>query len=230
MVNNHWPSASCLTDSNCCFSNHTIRLLKETACRQDYNCSTSTYITFAEEEEELGKMTGLLFIPFLLAMGLAAIFGNLAVMIRSFKVIFMQGLTGQPVTEKRIYHVLILNLSFADLAMGFYAVGSVSASIMYLVQHTHGDETTKTEGTTLCLVLGLINFVASQISVTAIATISGLRLHSVIFPYKAVRLKVILWIVLLTWLFWLTVASLPATDNDALNYHFFQICISGPLN
>ena len=220
VVNNHWPSAPCLTDSNCCFSNHTSRLLKETACRQNYNCSTSTYITFTEEEEELGKMTGLLFIPFFLAMGLAAIFGNLAVIIRSFKVIFKQGLTGQLVTEKQIYHVLILNLSFADLAMGFYVVGSVSGSVIYLVRHTYGDETTKTEGTTLCLVLGLINFAASQISVTAIATISGLRLHSVMFPYKAVRLKVILWIVLLNWLFWLTAASLPATDNDALNTVF----------
>ena len=37
VVNNHWPSASCLTDSNCCFSNYTIRLLKETACPQNYS-------------------------------------------------------------------------------------------------------------------------------------------------------------------------------------------------
>ena len=220
VVNNHWPSASCLTDSNCCFSNHTIRLLKETACPQNYNCSTSTYITFTKEEEDFGKMTGILFIPLFLAMGLAAIFGNLAVVIHSVKVIFKKGISGRPETERQLYHVLILNLSFADLAMGFYVVGSVSGSIKYLLRHAHGDETTKTTGTTLCLVLGLINFVASQISVTAIATISGLRLHSVIFPYKAVRLKVILWIVLLTWLFWLTAASLPATDNDVLNTVF----------
>ena len=220
VVNNHWPSESCLADSNCCFSNHTVRLLKETACRQNYNCSTSTYITNTEEEEAFGKMTSKFFIPFFLAMGLTAIFGNLAVIIHSFKVIFRTGSAGQCVTERRIYHVLILNLSFADLAMGFYLVGGVSASIMYLLRHTHGDETAKTEGTTLCLVLGLINFAASQISVTAIATISGLRLHSVIFPYKAVRLKVIVGIVLITWLFWLTVASLPASDNNVLNTVF----------
>ena len=220
VVNNHWPSESCLTDSNCCFSNHTVRLLKETACRQNYNCSTPTYNTPTEEEEELGKIISKFTIPFFLVIGLTAIFGNLAVIIHSYKVIFKKGLTGRPVTERQIYHVLILNLSFADLAMGFYVVGVVLGSIIFLFRHTHGDEKAKMEGTTLCLVLGLINFAASQISVTAIATISGLRLYSVIFPYKAVRLKVILGIVLITWLFWLTVASLPATDDGVLNTVF----------
>ena len=220
VVSNHWPSESCLADSNCCFSNHTVRLLKETACRPNCNCSTPTYITFTEEEEAFGKIMSKVFIPFFLAVGLTAIFGNLAVIIHSFKVIFKKGLTGRPVTERQIYHVLILNLSFADLGMGFYVMGVVSGAIIYAVRHTYGDETAKTEGTTLCLVLGLINFVASQISVTAIATITGLRLHSVIFPYKAVRLKVIVGIVLITWLFWLTVASLPMTNNDVLNTVF----------
>ena len=220
VVNNHWPSESCLTDSNCCFSNHTNRLLKETACRPNCNCSTPTYITFTEEEEEFGKMMSKFFLPFFLVIGLTAIFGNLAVIIHSFKVIFKRGLTGRPVTERRIYHVLILNLSFADLGMGFYVVGVVFGAIIYIVRHTYGDETAKTEGTTLCLVLGLINFAASQISVTAIATITGLRLHSVIFPYKVVRLKVIVGIVLITWLFWLTVASFPVINNDVLNTVF----------
>ena len=220
VVNNHWPSESCLIDSNCCFSNHTVRLLQETACRPNCNCSTPTYITFTEEEEAFGKIMSKVFIPFFLAVGLTAIFGNLAVIIHSFKVIFKKGLTGRPVTERQIYHVLILNLSFADLAMGFYVMGVVSGAIIYAVRHTYGDETAKTEGTTLCLVLGLINFAASQISVTAIATITGLRLHSVIFPYKAVRLNVIVGIVLITWLFWLTVASLPMTNNDVLNTVF----------
>ena len=222
VANNHWPSESCLTDSNCCFSNHTNRLLKETACRPNCNCSTPTYITFTEEEEESGKMITKTFMVFFLAVGLTAIFGNLAVIIHSLKVIFKKGLTGRPVTERRIYHVLILNLSFADLGMGFYVVGVVSGSIMYLLRHTYGDETAKTPGSTLCLVLGLINFAASQISVTAIATITGLRLHSVIFPYKAVRLKVIVGIVLLTWLFWLTVASFPVMNNDVLNTVFID--------
>ena len=70
--------------------------------------------------------------------------------------------------------------------MAFYVVGSVFGTIMYLFGHAYGDETTKTEGTTLCLVFGVINFAASQISVTAVATIGGLRLHNVIFPYKEV--------------------------------------------
>ena len=87
VVNNHWPSAPCLTDFNSCFRNHTVRLLKDTARRQNYNRITSTYITFTEEEE-FGKITGILFIPLFLAIGLAAIFANLAVIIHSFKVIF----------------------------------------------------------------------------------------------------------------------------------------------
>ena len=209
---------SCSNNTNCCFSNHTKNFLQERSCSEYSNCSSFLIKEFTRDEEELGRFLSKFFIGFFLILGLMAVLGNLAVIVHSFKVLYRN--KSKSATEKQIYHVLILNLSFADFAMGIYVLVLILSSILYISNYSYGDYTIKNEGTTLCLVVGFINFAASQISVTAIATITGLRLFSVLYPYKSVRLRVIIQIVAFTWIFWISVAFIPASTNDALRSVF----------
>ena len=101
---------------------------------------------FTRDEEELGRFLSKFFIGFFLILGLMAVLGNLAVIVHSFKVLYRN--KSKSATEKQIYHVLILNLSFADFAMGIYVLVLILSSILYISNYSYGDYTIKNEGTT----------------------------------------------------------------------------------
>ena len=214
----HYP---CFNNSNCCFTNFTTKLLQERSCNEYSACDGMSVMgsaAFTEEEEDMGNLYAKIFIAFFMVIGLMAVLGNLAVIVHSFQVLFEKKIP--PITERQIYHVLILNLSFADFAMGMYVLALISSSINFLVHHSYGNRSARTAGSTFCVILGFINFAASQISVTAIGTIAGLRLFSVLYPYKLVRLRVILWVVIVTWVFWIFVALIPPCTSGALRSVF----------
>ena len=218
MSNYKFPSATCPNDSVCCVSNNSIDLLQETLCNSHMECSTPAQTTFTKEEEEFGLELGKIMIAIYMVIGLTAVIGNLVVIINSGKILLKKGL--KRTTERQIYKFLILHLSCADCAMGVYVTVLTINSFIYFSNFKIADEASKNEGSTLCIFLGLINFVSSQISVTAITTITGLRLFSIIFPYRKVRFKIILFIVTFTWIFWIVVACLPVIDNNYIKTIF----------
>ena len=215
---NHKTYVLCNNNSYCCFSNNSEKLMQETSCSEFPNCSTLYSEDFSVDEENFGKLVGKIVLVFFLLVGLVAVFGNLAVIIHSFTVLLKTKF--KKVSERQIYHVLILNLSLADFAMGFYVLGIIASSINYFNNHSYGDEANKNAGTFFCMFIGLVNFASSQISVTAIATITGLRLFSVLYPYKPVRLRSIFKLVIFTWIFWIIIALLPACSSASLNSVF----------
>ena len=204
--------------SVCCVSNNSIDLLQETSCNSHMECATPAQTSFTKEEEEFGLAIGKIMAVICLVIGLTAVFGNLVVMINSSRTLLKKGL--KRITERQIYKVLILHLSCADCAMGLYVTVLTINSFNFFSEYKYGNEGSKKEGSTLCIFLGLINFASSQISVTAITTITGLRLFSIIFPYRKVRFKIILFIVTFTWIFWIVVACLPVIDNNYIKTIF----------
>ena len=218
LSNYEFPPATCSNDSVCCVSNNSIDLLQETLCNSHMDCAIPAQTTFTKEEEEFGLAFGKIMVAIYMAIGLTAVIGNLFVIINSGKILLKKGL--KRTTERQIYKVLILHLSCADCAMGVYVTALTISSFIYFSNFKIADEASKNEGSTLCIFLGLINFVSSQISVTAITTITGLRLFSIIFPYRKVRFKIILFIVTFTWIFWIVVACFPVIDDDYIKTIF----------
>ena len=210
--NYKFPPATCPNGSVCCVSYNSIDLLQELECNSHMECSTPARTTFTKKEEEIGTLLGKIFIAPYMVVGLIAVIGNLIVIANSAKMLFRKGF--KRITERQIYRILILHLSFADCAMGAYVIVFSASSFKYFSEYNYGDESSKSRGTIICMLLGLINFASSQISVTAMATITGLRLRSVTFPYKKVRLRIVLSIVTFTWIFWIAVSCVPVINTD----------------
>ena len=216
---NNFHNQECKIDFNLStfISNHTKDLFQESACSETMHCSTPIELQYTVEAVKRGNQTGRIMFGFFLTIGLLAVLGNLAVICNSLH--FLLRKNAKRIIEMRIYRLLILHLSFADFLMGCYLLGLIGRNLTYIARRKN-NELLKNEGGTFCMILGYVNFVSSQISISAIITITGLRLFSVVFPYKKVRIKIILGIIVSTWIFWLTIASIPIFDECCLNTVF----------
>ena len=146
-----------------------------------------------------------------LFFGLLCMFGNFVVIYYKLKCLRKQKNRGK---EVQIYNMLVLNLAFADFLMGFYLT-AVSIVIKHKV-----DERLFFSEPGFCNVLGVINAVSIQVSITVLLIISIYRLIGVVFPYKNLHITVVSWLVLMTWLVWFTVAILPLLPIEPLTTTF----------
>ena len=136
----------------------------------------------------------------LLIFGILCLIGNVAVMCNE---IFVLRGKLKKVKEVQIYHVLVFNLALADFLMGIYLTG-----IAFEIEHkiSIGVYYSKPD---LCNLLGVLNSVSSQVSLTILFIISSYRLVGVLWPYEQPRLKLVMILIILTWITWLVISALP---------------------
>ena len=147
-----------------------------------------------------------------LVLGLVCLLGNGTVI---FQQIFNFVKPSNQNKEIQIYFALVLSLSLADIFMGAYLVGIAnelrqkgSNSSIYFSEYK------------LCNAFGIISFASSQISLSTIILISYFRLHGVIRPYKRVRRKTAVLLIIIFWIFWIVIAVLPIIDLEPFKSQF----------
>ena len=138
--------------------------------------------------------------PLILVMGIICLLANILVVTKKIKPIWKK--IQQP-KELKIYSILILNLSIADLLMGIYLVG------ISVKMKKNNDQSNYVVESWFCNSLGITNLVSSQVSLTTLVGISYFRLYSLIRPYKQVSVKPAVALVVATWAFWIPFAILP---------------------
>ena len=130
--------------------------------------------------------------PLLLVMGIICFLGNILVVTKKIKPIWKK--IQQP-KEIKIYSILILNLSIADLLMGIYLVG-ISVKMKKSI-----DQSNCVVESGFCNLLGITNLVSGQVSLTTLIGISYFRLYSLICSYKQVNVKLAVVLIVATWAF-----------------------------
>ena len=150
-------------------------------------------------------------IPFLI-LGIFCLLGNGIVIFRQILNFFIQ--TEQH-KEIRIFNFLILSLSMADILMGIY----LTAMSLEIKRKSYNQNIYFTEYR-FCNALGVISFISSQVSLSTTVLISLYRLYGVICPYKQVRRRTALLLILLIWTFWIILSLLPIANIDSLRNYF----------
>jgi len=176
-------------NSSCCFSDsiddlfYCVKQCENISCNNEVNSFASTIAWY------------IIFI-----LGIFCLIGNVVVIYDKTnslrKVLKIE-------KQVRIYHVLVLNLALADLLMGIYLIVIASE----IKQKANINITFSEAG--LCNALGILQTTSSQVSITIIFIISYYRLISLMWPYKQHHYKVVVILIILAWIFWLAVASLP---------------------
>ena len=186
-------------NSSCCFTNSLDDVLQSSSSCGSRSCTDSV------NSQSTAQWYGLLI------FGLLCLLGNVFVVCD--KIISL--LKKQNIEEEvQIYYTLVLNLASADLLMGVYLTG-----IAFEIKHKAEIAVYFSEYVR-CNVLGIINTVSSQISITTIFIISFYRLVSVVWPYKRQHFKKIVTLIVFTWLLWLIIAVLPLIPIDSLKTAF----------
>ena len=110
-----------------------------------------------------------------------------------------------------IYNILVLNLSVANLLMGIYLIAiSLEIRLKLINENIYFSKRS------FCDTFGVISTVSTQTSISILAIISFYRLVSLTFPYKNQHVKVVVGIVVSTWLMWLVIALLPIIPLEPL--------------
>ena len=219
----------CETNSSCCLSSQLDKLFGKSPCRMDYHCETSE-IYIGKGSENLTKSGKKLLITFVFLLGFIATFGNTAVVINSGLNLYNK--RRSPSKEIKAYNILLLHLGIADFLMGIYMLGVTGGGLEYV--HNLSNETNSSISllnvdssswlsNNACLFLGVLNFLSSQVSVTALVTITGLRLFGVCFPYKKINFKLIISIVFFTWMFWILISCVPLFEVEPFKSNFADV-------
>ena len=153
----------------------------------------------------------------LFAMGIISLLGNGAAIMYEIRT-----LTKRPTRkakEEKIYNMLVLNLCFADLLMGIYLI---TASLSYLLNQPIA------LNFNLCTALGIISTLSIQVSMSVLVIISAYRLYSVLYPFKPIRIKVAVILMVLIWIVWLVVAIVPVFNETLFAHKFTRAVIAYP--
>ena len=137
--------------------------------------------------------------------------GNFMVIYGKIKNLRTRQNTGK---EVQIYNILVLNLALADFLMGVYLTG-IAIDIKHKVAERQYFSTPE-----ICKVLGVINALSAQVSVTILLIISFYRLTGVMFPYMRQRVKPVIIEALTTWVVWLAIIVLPTLPLQPLTTIF----------
>ena len=120
--------------------------------------------------------------------------------------------------ESTVYDMMVFNLCFADLLNAVYL-------IVYPIAIAKLTNISKS----LCDGLGVISALSIQSSVSFLVIITGYRLYGVLYPYKSIRIRTVAALLVLVWLVWLVVVSLPLF-NVILFVHAFTYGIETAKN
>ena len=149
------------------------------------------------------------FVLAMLALGLVCLLGNGITAIHGIKT-FMTQKSTEP-KERKVFNLLVLNLCISDSMMGFYlTVGPIILII--------NDQ--ENIPTSLCNTLGIINVLSMQASASIITIISAYRLFSVLLPFKNIHIKATASLLVLVWLSWLFILTLPLFNETHFAHEF----------
>ena len=146
-----------------------------------------------------------------LALGIMCLIGNIIVIFDKITSLKKSQNKGK---EVQIYYILVLNLAIADLLMGIYLT-AVAFEIRHKVYHSQFFN-----NPVICNVLGVLNALSTQVSITVLLIISIYRLVGVVYPYRNQHVKVVVSSLIITWVLWLIIAILPLITLDPLKTTF----------
>ena len=135
--------------------------------------------------------------PLFIIFGVISLIGNGIAITNEILILKKQKHTGAK--ERKVYNLLKLNLGCADLLMAFYL-------ILYTIALPKIN-------VSLCNALGVVSVLSIQTSVSILVVITAYRLYGVLFPYKHVHIKNTIITLVLIWLVWLIVVSLPVFNG-----------------
>ncbi|XP_076813179.1 relaxin receptor 1-like [Clavelina lepadiformis] len=151
-------------------------------------------------------------------VGLIAFIGNVVVLVSKSKVLNRSRRTMSKV--EKIYASMVLSLSMADLLMGVYCIILETARMSK--DFKNYCDKLEWKLSSICTALGVINFISSQVSVTTLVIISSVRIISFAEPFKRIKLKVILYTLIFTWIVWVVISFLPVlTANEEKKNPFY---------
>ena len=224
----------CHPDSNCCLTKDIGDLFSKTTCRKDYQCSN---VSLYEKRTftSWSKIAIKTFLLLVLMVGFFAITWNSIVILNSALVLRSKAIFSK---EVKTYNFLLLNLAVADFLMGIHVAGVTAGSLKFIstkedVSDDQHIEECSWLSSTVCSSLGVLNFLSSQASVSALVAISGLRLYGVYYPYRKLNLKVIIVVTAMVWLFWMAISCLPILNFEPFRSYFvdlIQLGSNGKMN
>ena len=153
----------------------------------------------------------------LVAMEIISLLGNGAAIMYEIQTLTKQ--TTRKAKEEKINNMLVLNLCFADLLMGIYLI---IISLSYLLNHTIAFNFN------LCNAMGIISTLSIQVSMSVLVIISAYRLYSVLYPFKPIRIKVAVILMVLIWIVWMVVAIVPVFNETLFAHKFTKAVIAYP--
>ena len=152
-----------------------------------------------------------------IAMGIILLLGNGAAIMYEIRTLTKQ--STRKAKEEIMYNMLVLNLCFADLLMGIYLIIFL---LSYVLEHFY------CFNFNLCNALGIISTLSIQVSTSVIVIISAYRLYSVLYPFKPIRIKVAVILMVLIWIVWLVVAIVPVFNETLFAHKFTREVIAYP--
>ena len=186
-------------NSSCRFSDRIDEILQR---MPDCSCSSCSNFTKSFIISKWGIF---------LALGILCLIGNIIVIFDKITSLRKSQNKGK---EVQIYYILVLNLAIADWLMGIYLT-AVAFEIRHKVYHS---QFFSNPG--ICNVLGVLNALSTQVSITVLLIISIYRLVGVAYPYRNQHVKVVVSSLIITWVLWLIIAILPLIPLDPLKTSF----------
>ena len=139
-------------------------------------------------------------------LGLVSLFGNCVTMTNEILNIVKRNVHNS--REKKIYNILVFNLSFSNLLMGFYFIAGV---IIHKVDAINAS---------ICNATEIVSSLSMVMSASILTIITAYRLYSILFPYKLVSIKLTVAILILVWFAWICVVSVPLFNEIAFANEF----------
>ena len=188
-----------------CSSNETNFFLSAEVCLIETGCTI--------EDESLLKTAMPQFVKYLyFVLGFFNLLGNFFVITNNCKYLTS---SRHRYKEKTVFNILTLNLALADILIGI----DVAMYAIYLAKTTSESQNHHIE-ISFCYVLAIFGFLSNQVSVFVLFLISAVRLYGVLRPFKHVKVKLIVGLVLLIWSFWVFLSILPFLDITASIFYF----------
>ena len=155
----------------------------------------------------------------IIPIGLVSLLGNGITAIHEIKKVI--SLKTNEAKERKVYNVLVLNLCISDSLMGLYlTLGPIAFRF--------SDQ--EVMNTNLCNALGVTSVLSMQASVSIIVIITAYRLFGVLFPYKRIHIKTTVILLVLVWLLWFVVLTLPLLSETLLAHQFTQTIVLNKHN
>ena len=143
-------------------------------------------------------------------LGLLSLFGNGIAIFHEIQTLIKQ--KNKIAKERNVYNMLVVNLCFADLLMAFY-----------LIIFPIALKKLKPINYWLCDMLGVFSLLSMEVSVSILVIITLFRLYGIIYPYKRIHIKVAIALLVLVWIGWVIVASLPLFNGIIFAHEFTRV-------